>query len=137
LVRVFQKQNPKLPLVITEYVSPQSLPVYYNLIDVLVMPSLHDGLPNALLEGMACERGIVASAVGGMPDAIQDEENGLLVPPGDVPKLAEAIACLLDDLTLRERLGVAARQSVMSEFTPEKELAGNLRVYRRLLSGSQ
>jgi glycosyltransferase involved in cell wall biosynthesis len=134
LVKVFQKQNPGLPLLITDYISPQSLPPYYNLMDVLVIPSLRDGLPNALLEGMACERAVVASAVGGILDAIQDGENGLLVPPGDVAALVGAIQRLLTNDELRLHLGKNARARVMAEFTPERELSSNLDIYRQLLS---
>ena len=129
-LKVFQKQSPDLPLVVVPYRAAEQLPAYYNLIDVLLLPSLRDGLPNALLEGMACERAIVATPVGGIPDAIRDGENGCLVPPGDAAALAAASLELLDDAQLRQRLGHAARETVIQHFTPAQELESNLTVYR-------
>ncbi len=133
LLNVFLRQNRDLPVVVAPDVPPQALPGYYNLIDVLLLPSLRDGLPNALLEGMACERAIVSTPVGGIPDALRDGENGRLVPPGDVAALAAAIEALLDDAEQRRRLGRAARATVMRDFAPEQEIASNLALYRRLL----
>jgi glycosyltransferase involved in cell wall biosynthesis len=133
LLKVFQKQQPDLPVVVVPYTASESLPAYYNLIDVLALPSLRDGLPNALLEGMACERAIVGTAVGGIPDAIVDGENGCLVPPGDVEALAQAIDELLADAELRRCLGQRARETVLRDFAPEQELEKNLALYRDLM----
>ncbi len=132
-LQVFQKQNPDLLVVVVPPVSAATLPAYYNLIDVLLVPSLRDGLPNALLEGMACGCAIVATFVGGIPDAIHDGENGRLVPPGDAAALAGAIHELLDSADLRQRLGRNARATVIRDFTPEQELEGNLAVYRQVM----
>jgi glycosyltransferase involved in cell wall biosynthesis len=101
--------------------------------DVLALPSIRDGLPNALLEGMACERAIVGTAVGGIPDAIGDGANGRLVPPGDADALAHVISELLDDADLRQRLGRRARETALREFTVEQELEKNLALYRQLV----
>jgi glycosyltransferase involved in cell wall biosynthesis len=133
LLKVFQRQQPDLPLVVVPYTASETLPTYYNLIDVLALPSLRDGLPNALLEGMACERAIVGSTVGGIPDAIVDGENGRLVPPGDVEALACAITGLLDDAELRRCFGQRARETVLRDFTLEQELEKNLALYRQLI----
>jgi glycosyltransferase involved in cell wall biosynthesis len=99
---------------------------------VLVLPSLRDGLPNALLEGMACGRAVVATDVGGMPDVLRDGENGILVPAGDVERLADSIRALLDDRDRRKQLGQEARLTVQEGFTPERELDLTQQVYRRL-----
>jgi glycosyltransferase involved in cell wall biosynthesis len=133
LLKVFQKQQPDLPIVVVPYTSSDTLPAYYNLIDVLALPSQRDGLPNALLEGMACERTIVGTAVGGIPDAIVDGENGRLAPPGDVEALAQAIDELLADAELRRCFGQRARETVLRNFTLEQELEKNLALYRRLV----
>jgi glycosyltransferase involved in cell wall biosynthesis len=134
LLKVFQKQQPDLPVVVVPYMDNEGLPMYYNLIDVLALPSLHDGLPNALLEGMACERAVIGSRVGGLPDVIVDGENGCLVSAGHVDELIDAINRLLDDVELRECLGRRARETVLRDFTPEQELEKNLALYRQLLS---
>lgn len=132
-LKVFQKQNRDLSIAVVPYVPTEELPPYYNLIDVFALPAIRDGLPNALLEAMACERAIVATPVGGMPDAIRDDENSRLVSPGDPHVLALTIGKLLDDSTARVRLGQNARATIGRDFTPAQELEGNLAVYRRLL----
>ena len=131
-LRVFQKQNPGLPVQTVTGIAPEALPPYYNLLDVLLMPSLQDGLPNALLEGMASGCAVLATSAGGIPDAIRHGENGLLVPPGNAPALADALAALLADPALRGRLGQAARATATSDFTLEREVALNLELYQSL-----
>jgi glycosyltransferase involved in cell wall biosynthesis len=133
LLKVFQKQQPDLPIVVAPYMSSDMLPAYYNLIDVLALPSIRDGLPNALLEGMACERAVVGTTVGGIPDAILDGENGRLVPPGDADALACAINELLDNADLRRHCGARARETVLRDFMLEQELEKNLDLYRQLI----
>ncbi|MBI5880353.1 MAG: glycosyltransferase [Chloroflexi bacterium] len=132
VLKVFQKQNPALVARVVPYMTPDALPAYYNLLDVLALPSLHDGLPNALLEGMACGCAVVGARVGGIPDALSDGENGRLVPPGDVDALAAAIDALLDSDAERARLGFAARATILQRYAPANELEANLRIYKRL-----
>ena len=133
--QTFEEMRASIPesnIVVTGYVSPNDLPAYYSLIDVFVHPSLHDGMPNAILEAMACERAVIATPVGGTKDIVEDGKNGMLVNVNDADALAEKILALLDDDEKRVSLGKHAREFVMSEFKPEKELTANLEVYRRL-----
>ena len=134
ILQVFQKQQPNLRIQVVPPVPHAQLPAYYRLADFLVIPSLRDGLPNALLEGMACGKAVIASSVGGMAEVLCQDgvENGLLVPPGDAASLAEAMARLLTDPGLRERLGQAARQTVQQKYTLQAELDLNLRIYQEL-----
>jgi glycosyltransferase involved in cell wall biosynthesis len=135
VLEVFQRQNPTLRVRVVPNVAHEDLPAYYHLADLLVLPSLRDGMPNALLEGMACGKATVASNVGGIPDVLNhgDTECGLLVPAGDVGALADAMRELLIDPARRERMGSAALATVLTHFTPEQELEGNLRVYRDVM----
>jgi len=128
----FRALHSNLPVIVTGFLPLQDLPAYYTLIDVMAMPSLRDGLPNALLEGMACARAVVATPVGGIPDAIAHGENGRLVPVNDATALGESIEDLLRDKGQAERYGQAARTTIVNKFTPKAELDGNLGVYRRL-----
>ena len=97
------------------------LPRIYAEADVVVAPSIcdrtgdRDGLPNVVLEAMACGRPVVASDVGAIASAIVDEENGLLVPPGDAVALGQAIA-LLSSNDLRTRLGRNARTRAERDY---------------------
>lgn len=128
----FQSSNPNSKVVVTGYLPPSDLPAYFGLMDVFAHPSLRDGLPNAVLEAMACARAVVATPVGGMRDAILDGENGVLVSQDDPNALASSIERLLGDAGLSDRYGRAARETVLERFTPQAELEGNLKVYRKL-----
>jgi glycosyltransferase involved in cell wall biosynthesis len=100
--------------------------------DVFVHPSLRDGLPNALLEAMACERAVIGTNAGGIVDTVADCENGRLVHAKDANKLAKVMEELLSDNQIRMKLGAAARQTVIEKFTLQKELNGNPGIYRTL-----
>jgi len=76
----------------------------------------HDGLPVVLLEAMASGLPVVTTPVGGIPEAVAHGDDGVLVPPGDAPRLAAALATLLEDAELRRRLGRAARARVLRQF---------------------
>jgi glycosyltransferase involved in cell wall biosynthesis len=90
--------------------------------DVAVVPSVptrdgrREGIPVALLEAAASGRPVVASRLTGIPEAIEDGVHGILVPPGDVEALADALATLARDPALRRRLGAAGRARMLRDF---------------------
>ncbi|OLE20553.1 MAG: hypothetical protein AUG50_00310, partial [Betaproteobacteria bacterium 13_1_20CM_3_63_8] len=88
-----------------------------SLADVFVMPSLWEGLPMAVLEAMVGGKAIIATTTAGIPEAIVDGREGILVPPGDVPLLADALRLLLNDPGRRAALGKAAAERANREFT--------------------
>ncbi len=75
-----------------------------------------DGIPNVLVEAMACGLPVVSTAVAGIPELVRHGENGLMVSPRDVPALAGALAVLLGDQPRRERMGACARATVVADF---------------------
>ena len=77
--------------------------------DLFVLPSLHEGLPVALVEAMALGVPAVVSSVGGVPEVLEHGRHGLLVPPGQPRQLADAVVSLLRDAPMRERMGEEAR----------------------------
>jgi glycosyltransferase involved in cell wall biosynthesis len=103
--------------------------------DVFVLSSLREGLPVSLLEAMAAGRAIVATSVGGISDALRPGENGMLVPSGDVDKLAEALGMVLGDEALRLRLGRAAAADVDRTYRIETIAARTGALYRELFDG--
>jgi glycosyltransferase involved in cell wall biosynthesis len=89
-------------------------------LDLFVLPSRHEGLGVAVLEAMAAGIPIVASAVGGLPEAVDEGRTGLLVPPEDPRALGAAIAELAGDVDRARRMGVAGRARVLAEFSMER-----------------
>ena len=128
----FRLSHPDSRIIVTGYVAHHELPAYYSLINVFVHPSLRDGMPNAVLEAMACEKTVVATPVGGVKDIIQDGVNGMLVNVNDAEGLAEKIAEALSQPEKREQLGRSAREAILCQYTPENELQANLKVYQSL-----
>ncbi|TVR53326.1 MAG: glycosyltransferase family 1 protein [Gemmatimonadales bacterium] len=88
--------------------------------DLFAMPSLWEGLPLAVLEGMFAGNPLVATRTSGIPEAVRDGVEGLLVTPGDPEELASALERLLSDADLRARLGAGARARATSEFTIQR-----------------
>ena len=91
--------------------------------DALVLPSFAEGVPVVLMEAMAAARPVVATSVGGVSELVRHGETGLLVPPGDEVALARALVKISGDAALRQRLGLAGRERVRSEFDAREEAA--------------
>jgi glycosyltransferase involved in cell wall biosynthesis len=104
----------------------------------LVLPSYSEGVSLALLEAMAAGLPVIATAVGGLPEVVTDEVNGLLIPPRDPEALARALDRLLVDPDFARRLGEQARAEVEAHYSLERlgreinEIYGELSGSRRL-----
>ncbi len=99
--------------------------------DYFVLPSLWEGLSMALVEAMASGLPIIATAVSGTTQVMIPGETGLLVPPGDVDGLKQAILRLLADPARARAMGAAARQHVAAQFGAEKQAADHIALYRQ------
>jgi glycosyltransferase involved in cell wall biosynthesis len=99
--------------------------------DLFVMSSVTEGLGSAALEAMACNRPVVATRAGGLPEAIDDGRTGLLVDPGDEAALAGAIVTLLRDAERRAIMGAAGRARVIAEFSVERMVRDTIAAYGR------
>lgn len=95
-----------------------------------VLPSYNEGLPMGILEAMSNGLPVVASTVGGIPDAVENGVEGILVNPGDIEGLTSAILLLLQDGALRERMAAAGRKKIEMFFTPERILPQLESLYR-------
>ena len=105
-------------------------------VDVLVMPSLYEGLGVAVLEAMAAGKAVIGTRVGGLPESIVDEVTGLLVPPRDAGALADAIAKLVRAPALAVAMGEKGRARVLQDFTLEKMAMTNESYYYEHLGAS-
>jgi glycosyltransferase involved in cell wall biosynthesis len=106
--------------------------------DVVVLPSLREGLPLALLEAMATGKPVVATAIGGTDEAVEDGITGFLVPPGDAGALAAAVERALDDPAEAQRRAAAGAERVASLFTADQMVKRTEALYEELLgSGSR
>jgi glycosyltransferase involved in cell wall biosynthesis len=105
------------------------MPSIYASLDVMVSASRKEGLPIAVLEGMASGLPLIATPVGDVPSVVLDGRTGIMVPSEDPEMLASAIVALLRDSAERERLGTAARKLIEDEFSATRMTADYLRVY--------
>jgi len=108
--------------------------VLYNSADIVVIPSLAEARSLSALEAMACEKPVIATAVGGMPEIVKDGFNGLLVNPGDVDDLARAICRLYNDPQLSHELGRNARRIALENEWRDRAHDYE-RLYEAFLSG--
>jgi glycosyltransferase involved in cell wall biosynthesis len=105
----------------------------YQAMDLLVLPSLTEGLPTVILEAFAAAKPVVATAVGGVPEVVEDGVNGILVPPGRSDVLAEAIKECLAAPEKRGKMGEAGYHKVKSEFTFESLTEKFVSIYDEIL----
>lgn len=106
-------------------------------IDISVLPSLSEGLSNSLLEAMSAGVPVIATRVGGTPEAVEDGATGLLIPPCDLDALVRAMTFLLDNPQSAKRMGVEGRRRALSRFSVERMVQETESLYFRLLSASR
>lgn len=110
----------------------QDIPMILACSDLFVLPSLSEGMPNVALEAMAAGLPVVATAVGGIPEIIEDGESGLLVPPADPHALAVAITRILTDPPQLKKMGSTARERIMNKFPTHANISAYEELYQRL-----
>jgi glycosyltransferase involved in cell wall biosynthesis len=106
---------------------------FYAIADVFALPSHSEGSPNVLLEAMAANLPIVATAVGGVPEMVTNNESALLVPANDPPALARAILSLLADTALGKRLANNAGTLVNTRFDPKNYARSLVKIYGEVI----
>ena len=112
----------------------QDIPYLLHAMDVFVLSSHSEGLSLAILEAMSAQRPIVATAVGGTPDLLANGECGLLVPPGDVQAMAQAILELLTNQTKAQELARRARERFLQEYTIDRMGERYLELYEKAMA---
>lgn len=113
----------------------EELAAYYCALDLVVSPSLWEGMPNTVLEAMACGRVVLATRAGGVPDVIEHDRNGFLIDCAQLDSLHEAIAEILAlPESRRANVGALARRRIEEGFSPGREFRGHAAIYARLIS---
>ncbi|MEZ6122832.1 MAG: glycosyltransferase family 4 protein [Planctomycetaceae bacterium] len=107
----------------------------YRAIDVFVLSSLREGLPNVVLEAMASGRAVVTTRINGIPRLVTHGENGMVIPCGSEAHLFSALRECLEDADLRQKLAAAGRATVEGRFSFQQRMQKIVDVYRSLPSG--
>jgi glycosyltransferase involved in cell wall biosynthesis len=105
--------------------------------DLFVLPSHTEGLPLTVLEAMAAGKPVVGTTVGGIPEAVRHGETGLLVPPQEPGRLAEAVITLLKDPVLATSMGEAGRTRAQEVFSLETEARQTRAVYDHVVGAQR
>ena len=119
VIEEFFGEELKGRVIVRPVVAADRMQELYAEYDVLLFPSLMEGLPLALLEAMASGMPVITTETCGMPDVVEDEFNGLLIPPGDAPAIERAVESLAGVAGLRRKLGQNARET-MKRYTWER-----------------
>ena len=112
----------------------EDVPEVLRALSMLVIPSLHEGIPQTALQALATQTPVVASRVGGLPSVIRDGETGRLVPPSDAGALAQAMRVTWEETAATQRMSVAGRNRVEGEHSLEGMLDQLEALYRRHLA---
>lgn len=104
-----------------------------SLIDVLVLPSLNEGMPMSILEAMSAGKAVIATRIGGIPNVVLDQVTGLLVPPANVPALAAAMETMIGSPELSFRMGARGRELVEEKFSAKRMTSRYTEVYKELI----
>ena len=98
----------------------EDIPEILSVLDIVVVPSLNEAVGRILIEAGACGKPVVATRVGGIPEVVQDNQTGILVPPKDAYELARAVISLLEDKNKRQKMGETAKNWVDDKFSASR-----------------
>jgi glycosyltransferase involved in cell wall biosynthesis len=135
LTRLVNKLNLQDKIIFTG--SRKDIPAIMNALDLFVLPSLKEPFGLVFLEAQACGKPVIATRVGGIPEAIKDGETGILVKAGDGEALAAAIIHLMSEPATRQRMGVEGRKRVEENFSVQSMVRNTEKLYEMILEGPQ
>ncbi len=135
---LIEKFGLKDRVILTGFIPNESISSYYNAADIYLLPTLRaEGLPFALIEAMSIGLPIIASKIGGIPNILKNEQEGLLINPGDTDDIVSKILILLQNKSLRKELGANARSKVLNELKAENMVNRTLKVIESNLFSNQ
>jgi glycosyltransferase involved in cell wall biosynthesis len=112
----------------------EDMPAIFSQAHIVCLPSFYgEGVPKVLIEAASCGRAIVTTDTPGCREIVIDGENGFLVPPHDAKALAQAIRRLIDNPSLREKMGGRGREIAIREFSLDRVISETMALYRDLL----
>ncbi len=117
-------------LVVAGCLPPREIPTYMQNCEMFVLPSYVEGLPNVVLEAMACSKPVIATEVMGIPEQVTGGVTGLLIQPGDVSTLARSIQALIDDPARAHEMGKRGREKMVREFSWEQNASQMAAIYQ-------
>jgi glycosyltransferase involved in cell wall biosynthesis len=120
MISIIKRFNIQKNVILVGRVPNFEMPQYYASSDVVILPSLQENFPIVALEAMSSGKPVIASRVGGIPELVSNNENGILVSPGNVEQMVEALSRLLCNPSLRNRMGDMGRKIVEEKFDWKK-----------------
>ena len=111
----------------------QDIPELLSVCDAFVLPSRNEGMPRALMEAMSMSLPVVATNAGGIPEVVENNVSGLIVPRQNPDALAEGLVKIIHDPVLRRRLGKAARIRILNHFSLEAMVDRYVEFYNSLI----
>jgi teichuronic acid biosynthesis glycosyltransferase TuaC len=116
-------------------VAPTGMHEWMQASDVFVLPSYAEGMPNAVMEAMACGLPLISTTVGGLPGAVGDSDGAILVDPHSVDSLAEALLKVCSDNSLRHKMSLAARDTAATRFGVDHNARNTIAYFKRIIDG--
>lgn len=117
---------------ITGQAEREDVPVYMKMSQIFLLPTYREGAPIAIIEAMRSSLPIITTPVGGIPDMVEDDYNGLMIQPGNPEQMASAVIRLVDDPDLRERLGSTALKVFNEKFSSAKAIGQLAGIYKKM-----
>jgi glycosyltransferase involved in cell wall biosynthesis len=119
---------------LTGYIPHKEIPQWVKAGDIMIFPTHYEGVPNAVLETMACAKPVVATAVGGIPEIIRDGETGFLVEKKDVNGIVKVVNHLIDDEDLRKRIGDSALEFLKTHASWPGNAKKMIEIYQEVIN---
>ena len=137
IIKLKEKGIPEKNYVFMGYLKEASdLVHFYRGSCIYLAPTMYENLPIRVLEAMSCGTPVIASSVCAIPEVIQSGFNGMLINPGSVAELSDAICLLLSNPDLRKKLGENARNTILANFSWKVNASKTLNVYHQIADGN-
>ena len=116
---------------------PQNeIPYWLSASDIFVFPTYNEGLPNAIMEAMACGLPVVATEVGGIPEVVKDGENGILIDKKDVKSIVHSLEKLIENKSMCKKMGEHGRITIEEKFSWNNSAKKLIEIYNKIIDGT-